>query len=71
MLRVERPDLPVIVISGAFGGSFLKTASRLGATATLAKPIDPEALLRAVRDALPPPGDAGPDDRAASSQPPG
>ncbi len=51
-LRAERPALPVIVISGAFGGSFLKTARRFGAAATLPKPIDPEALLRAVRDAL-------------------
>ena len=41
-LRAERPELPVIVISGAFGGSFLKTARRFGATATLPKPIDPE-----------------------------
>jgi PAS domain S-box-containing protein len=51
-LRVERPELPVIVISGAFGGSFLKTARRFGAVATLPKPIDPDALLRAVHDAL-------------------
>jgi PAS domain S-box-containing protein len=51
-LRVQRPNLPVIAISGAFGGSYLKTARRLGATATLAKPIDPETLLRAVREAL-------------------
>ena len=59
-LRVERPNLPVIAISGAFGGSYLKTARRLGATAALAKPIDPETLLRAVREALAPPGGAGP-----------
>ena len=51
-LRVERPELPVIAISGAFGGSFLNTARRFGATAALPKPIDPEALLRAVREAL-------------------
>jgi CheY-like chemotaxis protein len=51
-LRVQRPNLPVIAISGAFGGSYLNTARRLGATATLAKPIDPETLLRAVREAL-------------------
>jgi PAS domain S-box-containing protein len=64
-LRVERPNLPVIAISGAFGGCYLKTARRLGAAATLAKPIDPEALLRAVREALAPPGGAGPGNRAA------
>jgi CheY-like chemotaxis protein len=51
-LRAERPELPVIVISGAFGGSFLKTARRFGAAATLPKPIDKDELLRAVRDAL-------------------
>ena len=51
-LRAERPGLPVIAISGAFGGSFLKSARRFGATATLAKPIDPEELLRVVREAL-------------------
>jgi PAS domain S-box-containing protein len=53
-LRLERPELPVIVISGAFGGSFLKTALRFGAAASLPKPIVPEDLLRAVRDALSP-----------------
>ena len=58
-LRAERPGLPVIVISGAFGGSLLETAKRLGANAALAKPIDPESLLRAVRDALAPPAGAG------------
>ncbi len=51
-LHVERPELPVIAISGAFGGSFLKAARRLGATASLSKPIDPEELLRAVSNVL-------------------
>jgi len=65
-LRVERPNLPVIAISGAFGGSCLKTASRLGAVATLAKPIDPEILLRAVREALASPPGAGRGNRGAN-----
>ena len=39
-LRLTRPELPVIAISGAFGGSFLKTARRFGAIAALPKPID-------------------------------
>ena len=47
-LHAQRPKLPVIAISGAFGGSFLKAAGLLGASATLAKPIAPDALLRAV-----------------------
>ncbi|MEO8368472.1 MAG: response regulator [Candidatus Solibacter sp.] len=49
MLHVHRPELPVIAISGAFGGSFLKIARHLGAAATLAKPVDAAVLLRAVR----------------------
>jgi signal transduction histidine kinase/DNA-binding response OmpR family regulator len=68
-LRVERPNLPVIAISGAFGGSYLKTARRLGATAALAKPIDPETLLCAVREALARRGVAGAGDRAAFKEP--
>ena len=57
-LRLTRPELPVIAISGAFGGSFLKTARRFGAIATLPKPVDSKDLLRAVRQALTSP--AGP-----------
>jgi CheY-like chemotaxis protein len=53
-LRLTRPELPVIAISGAFGGSFLKTARRFGAIAALPKPIESEDLLRAVRQALTP-----------------
>ncbi|HEY1494459.1 MAG TPA: response regulator [Candidatus Solibacter sp.] len=49
-LHVQRPKLPVIAISGAFGGSFLKAAGMLGASATLAKPIAPDALLRVVEE---------------------
>ncbi len=55
-LRVKHPELPVIAISGAFGGAFLKTARRFGAAATLPKPIEPEALLHAVREGLTAPG---------------
>jgi CheY-like chemotaxis protein len=53
-LRLTRPELPVIAISGAFGGSFLKTAQRFGAIAALPKPIESEDLLCAVRQALTP-----------------
>ncbi|MCU1237338.1 MAG: multi-sensor hybrid histidine kinase [Candidatus Solibacter sp.] len=48
LLHAQRPKLPVIAISGAFGGSFLKAAGLLGASATLAKPIAPDELLRTV-----------------------
>jgi DNA-binding NtrC family response regulator len=51
-LHAQRPGLPVIAISGAFGGSFLKVAERFGAVATLGKPVDADALLRAVRAAM-------------------
>jgi len=48
-LHVHRPELPVIAISGAFGGSYLKVATLLGAAATLTKPVDAAVLLRTVR----------------------
>jgi PAS domain S-box-containing protein len=51
-LHAQRPELPVIAISGAFGGSFLKAAGMLGASATLAKPVAPEALLCTVKELL-------------------
>jgi PAS domain S-box-containing protein len=47
-LHMQRPKLPVIAISGAFGGSCLKAAAMLGAAATLAKPIAADELLRVV-----------------------
>jgi PAS domain S-box-containing protein len=47
-LHAQHPGLPVIAISGAFGGSFLKAAGMLGASATLPKPISAETLLRTV-----------------------
>lgn len=51
MLR-ERPDLPIIAMSGGLGGSadFLRMAHELGATETLRKPFEPtELLARVVR----------------------
>jgi CheY-like chemotaxis protein len=52
ILRKERPDLKVVAVSGAFGGTFLKTAQLLGANATLLKPVSPDQLLAAVQGAL-------------------
>ncbi len=43
------PKLPVIAISGALHGEFLKPASMLGAHATMRKPIRPDDLLAEVR----------------------
>lgn len=55
LLRAARkhdPGLKVIVISGAFEGTFLRTASLLGAVATFEKPVRTEDLLDAVRRVL-------------------
>jgi hypothetical protein len=51
-LRRSHPALPVIAISGAFGGHFLKGAATLGASAILLKPFSGEELLEAVRAAM-------------------
>jgi PAS domain S-box-containing protein len=59
MLHGQQPDLPVIAISGAFGGSLLKAAAMLGASATLTKPIAPQELLRTVAKFVKPPGGGG------------
>jgi PAS domain S-box-containing protein len=52
ILRDLRPGTPIIAISGAFGGQFLKAAERFGVEATLQKPIHRELLLRTVADVL-------------------
>jgi DNA-binding response OmpR family regulator len=51
-LRESHPDLPIVAMSGAFGGRFLHSASMLGARATLSKPFSGEDLLHAVRTVL-------------------
>jgi CheY-like chemotaxis protein len=51
-LRREYPGIKVIAMSGAFGGDYLRIAAYLGAHATLAKPIQMEALLRLVEETL-------------------
>lgn len=51
-LRRVYPDIKVIAMSGAFGGDYLRIAAYLGAHATLAKPIQMEALLRLVEEML-------------------
>jgi CheY-like chemotaxis protein len=52
VLRREHPYLKVAAMSGAFGGHFLDVAAKLGACASLKKPISPEQLLVTVRDLL-------------------
>ena len=51
-IKGEQPDLKIVAMSGAFGGKFLQTAARLGACATLAKPISRELLMSTVRRVL-------------------
>jgi DNA-binding response OmpR family regulator/two-component sensor histidine kinase len=47
-LKKSHPGLPVVAISGAFGGHFLRSAAMLGARATLAKPFSGQDLLGVV-----------------------
>jgi two-component system, cell cycle sensor histidine kinase and response regulator CckA len=49
IVRERFPSVPVIAISGAFDGEFLKAASVLGAGATLQKPVAADRLLPAVK----------------------
>ena len=44
--------MKIIAISGAFGGTHLMAAAKLGADATLVKPASPERLLETVRKTL-------------------
>ena len=47
-IRRRHPKMKIIAMSGAFGGQFLSTAELLGATATLAKPINEETLFQTI-----------------------
>lgn len=44
----QSPDIPVIAISGAFGGAYLQLAKKLGAQAVFRKPFQAEAILSEV-----------------------
>ncbi len=52
MLRTDRPEVKVLAISGAFGGSFLKCARSLGAHGALKKPFSCESLIAGVSNLL-------------------
>ncbi len=69
MVRQQRPQLPIIVISGrpltSESPDFLTMATRLGAVSSLQKPFRPADLLAAVTDCLEASG------RGAPSQPTG
>ncbi len=65
LLRSERPDLPVIAISGVEEwAEYLRIAKNLGARATLQKPVSAADLVGSVRHVL---GAANPPSIAASS----
>jgi DNA-binding response OmpR family regulator len=48
-IRHHWPKLPIIAISGAFGGAYLELARKLGAEAVIRKPFQPDAILGEVR----------------------
>ena len=67
-MRRQAPDLPIIAMSGGGrrgGDLFLTLAERLGASATLTKPIRQAVLLAAV-DACLKPAAGGYDERAVA-----
>ena len=45
-------DVPIIIISGNSGQSFLKEARNSSAADVLGKPVDPEALIEAIEKAF-------------------
>ena len=51
-IRQHWPRFPVIAISGAFGGSYLELAKRLGADAVFRKPFEPDGILAEIRKQL-------------------
>ena len=53
-VRRERPDLPVILITGLQDEETLKSISGLGLKRVFRKPVDPSNLLEAVEKALAP-----------------
>ena len=51
-LALNRNDMPVIVISGYDAGDATVRAMKAGALAFLTKPLDADALLRAIEQAI-------------------
>ena len=49
MLRRHWPSVPVIAISGAFGGAYLELAKKLGAEAVFRKPFQADKVLSEIR----------------------
>jgi len=49
ILRSDFPAIPILAISGAYGGTYLPLAKPLGAHSVMMKPIEPDALVREIR----------------------
>ena len=45
-MRQERPDIPVVAMSGAFDGGFLEVARAMGAAAVIQKPFTPDQVVQ-------------------------
>jgi CheY-like chemotaxis protein len=48
VLRKEAPEIRIVAVSGALGGTFLRPAKLLGADAILVKPFRPAELIETV-----------------------
>jgi two-component system cell cycle sensor histidine kinase/response regulator CckA len=51
-MRAERPDIPVVAMSGAFDGGFLEVARAMGAAAVIQKPFTPDQVVKVVARVL-------------------
>ena len=47
-MRHDRPDIPVVAMSGAFDGGFLEVAKAMGAAAVIQKPFTPDQVVKVV-----------------------
>jgi two-component system cell cycle sensor histidine kinase/response regulator CckA len=52
ILRKQRPDLKLVAVSGAYGGTFLEAAKAMGVSAALLKPVLADQLIATVRSVL-------------------
>jgi len=51
-LWLEQPKIKIVAVSGVLGGTFLQVAKRMGANATLMKPVSASDLTATVRAVL-------------------
>jgi len=65
-LRRLQKDLPILAISGVYGGDLLEAVKLLGAKAILEKPFEPEKLVAVVNKILGKNGGAGANPNAGS-----